>query len=166
MIFDEVPYDIYRKGDKSRNYELRRCTFVSAPQLPGRVNARKNPAAKLRGVYEVLEAEGLNPTEEILRVLQEGTVNDNVRIATWLALLEFCQPRLKAVAVNVNNRPIGELTEAQLFELAGIAQIAGGGGTAGPSRGEVVPFRLRAADEFVPDAIETPPAPTDEPAGR
>lgn len=164
MIFDEPPFSFWGKRRNSSNavshlHQAR--TSAGAVQLRG-TSARKDIRLKLKRLEEALKDEGFDLATELVRVLKEGTLDEEVRARLMLTLVEFREPKLKATTITVNNRPVGELTEAELRELAGIIdQEPSGAGVAGAARSAVLPFRLRAADEPVSDAIEAPRLPAE-----
>ena len=163
MIFDEQPFDFYSKRRNSSNavpfiYAAR--ISAGAVQIRGNDAARKDMRLKLHRLEEALRDEEFDLSVELVRVLKTGDISDAIKARLMATMLEFVEPKLKSTTITVNNRPVGELTEAELRALAGIVdQDAGGTGTAGPASGAVIPFRLRTADEPVSDAIETPRLP-------
>ena len=123
----------------------------------------------IRRMDEVCAEQGFSFAEEFVRLAQsfhEGDLVDpDVKLAAmkiYLQAQEYIEPKKRATTITVNNRPAAELTEAELRELAGIIEQDGSGsGIAGEASCKVVPFRLRAADEPVSDAIEASRLPTE-----
>lgn len=165
MIFDALPWEWHGKRRASKLGQLgNRHPMLSAGavQLRGRAD-RKDWTLKLHRIEEALRDEEFDLSVELVRVLKDpDAMTPMVRASLMTKLLEFVEPKLKSTTITVNNRPVGELTEAELRAIAGIIdQDSSGAGTDEPSRGQIVPFRLRAADEPVSDAIETPRLPAE-----
>lgn len=162
MIFDEQPFDYYskrRNGSNAIPFIHAARTSAGAVQIRSNAN-RKDWSLQIKRLEQALKDEEFDLPTELVRVLATGDLSDTVKASLMTKLMEFLEPKLKSATITVNNRPVGELTEAELRELAGIAdQSAGSAGIAEPARSAVVPFRLRAADEPVSDAIETPRLP-------
>lgn len=165
MIFDALPYDCWRprKGSHGQGSVQYYChTSAGAAQIKGRPNSRKDWSLQIKRLERALRDEEFDLPTKLVQVLATGDLSDTVKASLMTKLMEFLEPKLKASTITVNNRPVGELTEAELRALAGIIdQDAGGEGTAGQASGAVIPFRLRAADEPVSDAIETPRLPAE-----
>lgn len=69
------------------------------PIIPNRNRSRKPVGINLRKVAEVLSEEGLDPTVEIVRILRSGELDPDVAARVQLELLQYCQPKLKAIEV-------------------------------------------------------------------
>lgn len=93
------------------------------------INAQPNESGKplsdtaLNRVMEACEAAGLDPTQEIMKVMTEGAcetcghsskITDKMRAEIWIKLLEFIQPKLRAVEGNLN---IKELSLVQILSM-------------------------------------------------
>ena len=165
MIFDALPYDCWRPRNHGHGQGSvhRYCqTSAGAVQIRGNDAVRKDMRLKLHRLEEALRDEEFDLSVELVRVLKTGDISDSIKARLMATMLEFVEPKLKSTTITVNNRPVGELTEAELRALAGIIdQDSGGAGTSSQASGAVIPFRLRAADEPVSDAIETPRLPTE-----
>lgn len=163
MIYDALPYDCWRRRTHMHGQASvhRYCaTSAGAVQIRGNDDIRVDVKLKLHRLEEALRDEEFDLTVELVRVLKEGDLSDSIKARLMATMLEFIEPKQRATTITVNTRPVGELTEGELRALAGIIdEGAGSEGIAGSARGEVVPFRLRAADEPVSDAIETPRLP-------
>lgn len=57
---------------------------------------------KPQTVKEVLEAMGLNPTVEIVKLLAHGELSDKDRIKALETLLQYCEPKLASKQVQVS----------------------------------------------------------------
>lgn len=87
---------------------------------PGRIN--------LRAVSEVLAARGLDPTEEIVKLLlpREGAdgkpvidLDPDVRARMWNELLQYTQPKLKSVEVKAKGSlAVFDVTDDQARKMA------------------------------------------------
>lgn len=51
----------------------------------------------LKSVIEVLEEHGLDPIEEIVKVLEKGEIKDEISVRAWLELANYVHPKKKAV---------------------------------------------------------------------
>lgn len=90
----------------------------SAPQISKKHASRKPGKINLRKVAEVLESYGMDPTEEILKVVPELDADTRARV--MLGLLEYVQPRLKSVEMKVEGNittMTPEQREARILEL-------------------------------------------------
>lgn len=67
----------------------------SPPQIKGNTKGRQGKGINLRKVAEVLEEHGLDPTEEIVKVLPD--LDESLKAKVLLELLNYCQPKLKAI---------------------------------------------------------------------
>lgn len=159
MIFDVQPFDFWGRRRNSSNavpFIHAARTSAGAVQIRGNDAVRKDMRLKLHRLEEALRDEEFDLSVELVRVLKTGDLSDAIKARLMTTMLEFVEPKLKSTTITVNNRPVGELTEAELRALAGIIeQDSGGAGTSSQASGAVIPFRLRAADEPVSDAIET-----------
>ncbi len=91
-----------------------------------RVRASSNGGFNLRGVVEVLEEAGLDPTAEIAKVLAiqgEGALSPEMRAKINLELLQYVHPKLKAVEhsgkVEVDDSQIDKRLEQLLGKAHG-----------------------------------------------
>lgn len=67
----------------------------SGSEIPATRRSKKLGGINLRSVAEVLEAEGLDPTAEIVKVLPE--LDADLRARIMMELLNYVAPKLKAV---------------------------------------------------------------------
>lgn len=159
MIFDALPYDCWRKRNGSHGQgSVQRYCHTSAGAVQIRSNAnRRDWSLNIKRLERALRDEEFDLPTELVRVLKDpDAMTPMVRASLMTKLMEYLEPKLKSSTITVNNRPVGELTEAELRAIAGIIeQDSGGAGTSSQASGAVIPFRLRAADEPVSDAIET-----------
>lgn len=90
---------------------------IPKPRGPG----RKSPAVDLKKVAEVLQDEGLDPTAEIVRILKSGELDGALTARIHLELLQYCQPKLKAVELTGKN---GEALTIKHLDGTQAARIA------------------------------------------
>lgn len=168
MIFDEAQHTFYPRHKTGKGRP--RVTYKIGLEPSQSISRRtKHMKAIIKRMDEVCAAAGFSFAEEFVKIAQritEGDLEDpDYKLAAmkiFLQAQEYIEPKKRSTTINVNNRPAAELTEAELRELAGIVEQDGSGsGTAIEARSTVIPFRLRAADEPVSDAIEAPRLPTE-----
>ena len=88
-----------------------------------KAGGKKNATFNLQAVADVLAAEGLNPAVEVVKALKGGKLDAKTAASVALALLEYCQPKLKSVEHKGTVAPDPVQVEAQLrrlLEKAGI----------------------------------------------
>jgi len=90
----------------------------SGVRIDGRSSKKNKGGINLRKVAEVLEAEGLDPTVEIVRVVQGDLLEADVKARVLLELLGYCQPKLKAVEHTGPNG--GPIQQSMSFEVMGV----------------------------------------------
>lgn len=86
-----------RRGDtlvhSDRGGKMSATELADSGQQIGKKNAARKPGGiNLRKVAEVLESYGMDPTEEILKVVPELDADTKARV--MLGLLEYVQPKL------------------------------------------------------------------------
>lgn len=67
------------------------------PELRPEQNARKPGRINLKTVAVVLAEMGMDPTVELVKVLQSGKLDPKTASSVNLALIEYCQPKLKSI---------------------------------------------------------------------
>lgn len=79
-------------------------------------NANKSRNTKvafnLRAVSEALVDEGFDPAKRLIDVLKKGELEADIEARLLMQLLEFTQPKLKAVEVKID--PLATVTEEQM----------------------------------------------------
>lgn len=55
---------------------------------------RKSARINLKAVAEVLETYGLDPTEEVIKLIQGGELDSDLCARLYMDLLEYVQPKL------------------------------------------------------------------------
>lgn len=81
-------------------------------EIPRNRSARKPGHINLKAVAEVLSEEGMDLGLNLVRILQAGTLEPEVAARIQLELLQYVQPKLKAVEMRVSGEL--ELTNEQL----------------------------------------------------
>jgi len=77
----------------------------------------KAPPVNLRAVAEVLNEYGLNPAVMIVEAVQSGKLDEKTKAGIGLSLIEYLQPKLKAVDHKIETKLTEEQAEAQLKAL-------------------------------------------------
>lgn len=92
-------------------------------ELPQTSQVRRSPAKpfNLKGVADVLIDAGLNPAEEILRVMPE--LDPDVKARMMATLLEYIQPKLRAIEMTGKNGGPIELSMTADERAARIAEL-------------------------------------------
>jgi len=99
-------------GDKLR---LRKSSALIGDRETNQIKAKTGPKPKqkpvfnLKSVAEVLVEAGLNPAEEILRVMP--TLDPDLQARMHAELLQYVQPKLKSIEVTgKNGGPLEQMT--------------------------------------------------------
>lgn len=84
---------------------------------PGHKSVGGRPKKLLRRVDEVLHAHGLDPVEEILKLLQNESIHVTIRLKTWIELLPYVYARAKEDPTPVDKirETLAALTNEQLI---------------------------------------------------
>ena len=75
-------------------YPPESSTFRSVRQLKGNRTLKKRVGVNLKAVAEVLDAHGLNPTEEVIKLIQTGDIDDDLKARLFMELTEYVHPKL------------------------------------------------------------------------
>lgn len=84
-------------------------------------SSKRKTKINLRAVAEVLAARGYDPTEELIDIIETGSLPPEVESRTWLTLLEYTQPKKKAVEITgKDGGPIKleSVSDADLLKIA------------------------------------------------
>lgn len=100
------------KGVVSRERAVRQ-----AGNGPKKTTDMKRASLNLRAVAEVLTEYGLNPAEEVVKALQSGKLDAKTQASIGLALIEYLQPKLKAVEYKGEVKVDPEQLDRQLAAL-------------------------------------------------
>ncbi len=75
------------------------------------------PKKLLRRVDEVLHAHGIDPIEEILKLVQDDAIHITVKLKTWIELLPYVHARAKEDPTPVDKirETLAALTNEQLI---------------------------------------------------
>ena len=76
---------------------------------PGKIN--------LRAVADVLTQEGLDPAAELIRIIRSGTLDAKTQASVLNELLQYTQPKLKAVEVKSKVELNDDQIDQRLAEL-------------------------------------------------
>ncbi len=68
--------------------------FHSVRQLKGNRSLKKRVGVNLKAVAEVLDAHGLNPTEEVIKLIQQDRIDDDLKARIYMELTEYIAPKL------------------------------------------------------------------------
>lgn len=63
------------------------------------VGALRTPRLNLRAVSEVLVANGLDPADELAKIVKSGKLDVDIQVRVLSELLQYTQPKLKSVEV-------------------------------------------------------------------
>lgn len=85
----------FERGDVMKVKHNATDLAESPAQIKGATKGRRGGGIDLKKVAEVLSAHGLDPTEEIVKVLP--SLDASLKSRVLLELLNYCQPKLKAV---------------------------------------------------------------------
>lgn len=83
--------------------------------------AKSNARINLKAVAEVLAEEGLDPTVELVKIVRTGKLPIEVQARTLTTLMEFYQPKRKAVEVSgIGGGPIKveRVSDEDLLKIA------------------------------------------------
>jgi hypothetical protein len=100
--------------------EKKRPTFAGKT-LPQQGSARfkGNGRINLRAVSEVLQAAGMDPAEELVRIVKEGKLPLDIQARVLNELLQYTQPKLKSVEVRAKVVGTGfDINDAQAKRIA------------------------------------------------
>lgn len=84
-------------------------------------SAKRKNRINLRAVSEVLAERGYDPTQEIINILETNSLPDEVQVRVWSNLLEYTQPKKKAVEITgKDGGPIRleAVSDADLLKIA------------------------------------------------
>lgn len=88
----------------------------SAPQIKPVPGAQvPKSGINLRKVAEVLEEYGLDPTVEIVKVLNEGSLDDALRAKVLLELLQYTAAKRKAI--EISGKDGGDIKHSGVFNV-------------------------------------------------
>jgi hypothetical protein len=86
------------------------------PPNSGRKKGSKN-IRKVAKVSDILAERGLNPAEEILRILEQEDLKPSEQIDAWLDLLSYCQAKPKEVEEDFDDGPDEDLEDTPKEQL-------------------------------------------------
>lgn len=96
--------------------------FQKGQPKPANSGRKKGTKNRLRRVADALQAEGLEPVLEVIKLLRFGDMKDKDRGDLWMQLVSYCQARPKDFEGDDGGDdddpdPLDGLTEAQLLKL-------------------------------------------------
>ena len=94
-----------------------RDTKIQKGSAGKRSRAGPKMVFNLKGVSEVLEEYGLNPTVKIVQALKSKRLDPKTSAAVSLALLEYIQPKLKSVEVKAKIAHDPAVLDAQITAM-------------------------------------------------
>ena len=100
-----TPHDLQNGGLRAPNTYIKK----RSSKKEGRIN--------LRAVAEVLTDEGLDPASELIRIIRSGTLDAKTQASVLNELLQYTQPKLKAVEVKSKVELNDDQVDARLREL-------------------------------------------------
>ena len=100
-----TPHDLQNGGLRSGDTYIKK----RSSKKEGRIN--------LRAVAEVLTEEGLDPASELIRIIRSGTLDAKTQASVLNELLQYTQPKLKAVEVKNKVELNDDQVDARLKEL-------------------------------------------------
>lgn len=106
------PHDLEIGGLRSGNTYIKK----RSSKKEGRIN--------LRAVAEVLTDEGLDPASELIRIIRSGTLDAKTQASVLNELLQYTQPKLKAVEVKSKVELDEQQIDNRLAELMSKANEA------------------------------------------
>jgi hypothetical protein len=62
--------------------------------------------SKILGVRDILSLRGINPVDEVIRLLQSGAVNEDKQLEAWLKLCSMSYALPKVEAAPIESQPI------------------------------------------------------------
>lgn len=84
-------------------------------------SAKRKGRINLRAVADVLAERGYDPTHEIINILETRSLPKDVEVRVWSNLLEYTQPKKKAVEITgKDGGPIRleQVSDAELLKIA------------------------------------------------
>lgn len=122
------------KNDRGGNYPKLRSSLAygggngtrETEELPAaatksrraKLNKKGTDSLNLKAVAEVLALAGMNPAEEVIKVMQtSGALDPKTRAMVALSLLEYIQPKLKSIEHKGNVGVDPDAVAAQLKAL-------------------------------------------------
>lgn len=69
--------------------------FSRTRQMTGTRSRRNKVGVNLRAVAEVLDEYGMNPAEEVIRLIREDRLDDEMKARLMMEMLEYVQPKLQ-----------------------------------------------------------------------
>ena len=104
-----------RTSKEMASTEPKRMKQASAAMKTRR--GAKAPPINLKAVAEVLNEYGLNPAVMIVEAVNSGKLDEKTKAGIGLSLIEYLQPKLKAVDHKIENKLTEEQVNQQLEAL-------------------------------------------------
>ena len=80
-------------------------------------SSKKEGKINLKAVADALALEGLDPTVELIKIIKSGNLDPKTQASVLNELLQFTQPKLKAVEVKSKVELNDDQIDARLAEL-------------------------------------------------